>query len=175
MSWFGSKKEQSKKENLISSKIDIFEKSREIAIEVSEIAKEVSSQKNKSLQMIHMSGKREDDQGSGSCLAVIGSPEGLCEMLYASGMKEPHMAKILISVGEKLSRSSLENSKFKEALVEDNSPCDCPECRIENNSKKNIGLDPNVFNGLNLEKIEKMTDSEMDEFVKKAIGKSRSN
>jgi hypothetical protein len=174
MGWFGKKNEESveskKEETAIHS---IFEKSNHIAMSVANLAQEVSATKDRSLQMIHMSGRREADNSN--CLAVIGSPEGLCELLFAAGMKEGHMARILIYVGEKLANASAENAAFKEAILKDNEPCTCPACTLQEETVGKIGLNTELFKDLSTERIESMTEEEMDEFVKKAIDSTKPN
>jgi hypothetical protein len=169
MAWFNKKKEE-------TVDTGIFKKSNDIGKSVADLAQEAADSKERSLQMIHLSGrKQEDKNGVGNCFAVIGSPEGLCEMLFAAGMKEVHMARILMSVGEKLSNASAENAAFKEVILADNEPCDCPACNPQPQKVGKITLNTEVFNGLDIEKIENMSEADMDEFVKKAIDSAKPN
>jgi hypothetical protein len=169
MAWFNKKKEETVDNG-------IFKKCNDIGRSVVDLAQEVAISDDKSLQMIHLSGREENDKdGAGNCFVVIGSTEGLCEMLFAAGMKEGQMARILMSVGEKLANASAKNAAFKVAILADDEPCDCPVCNPQTQKVSKMTSKTEVFKGLDAEKIANMSEAEMDEFVKKAIDSAKPN
>jgi hypothetical protein len=141
-----------------------------IDIDVNDMAGKIMASGDKQIQMIHMSGVNDannDVEGKGRCLAVIGSPEGLIEMLYSAALKEKHFAKILFTVTESLSNSREEMAKLRsEVALGVNGPCECPACQAEANGT-----------GVPLNDIENMSPEQMDELVKgimgQAIGKAK--
>lgn len=145
--------------------VSALEMLTQIDKDVSDMAGKIVSSGDKEIQMIHMSGisnEASEEEAKGRCLAVIGSPEGLIEMLYHAGRKEVNFARILFSAAETLSNSTEKMAKLRdEVVLEVNGTCDCPACQAEAKGEVNLG-----GKSLNLNDLENMTTEQMDELVR---------
>jgi len=137
---------------------------------VNDMAGVIVSSGDKKVQMIHMSGiEQEENDGKGRCLAVIGNPQGLIDMLYSASMKEKNFARILFSAAHLLSSKSEDMAKLRtEVAIEIEGPCTCPACQAEARGEVDLGQGV----GIKIGDIEKMTPEQMDELVKGIVSNS---
>lgn len=161
MGLFGKKKVE---------EVSVLEMLDAINKDVDDMAGKIVSSREKTVQMIHMSGVNggEAISSKGKCLAVIGSPQGLVDMLYSAAMKEEKFARILFSAAHLLSSTNKEMAKLRtEVAIEIEGPCECPECVAEASGNLNFG-----GKSFKIEDLANMTEGQMNDLVKKIVGDS---
>lgn len=153
-----------KKKEVESIETTLIKKLAVIDEQVVSFAGDVSKSKDQTVQVIHLTGviNKQDGEEKGQCCAVIGSAEGLIEMLYNAGRKEGNFARILFSAAEALSNSTEKMAKLRdEVVLEVNGTCDCPACQAKAKGELNLG-----GKSIKLNDLENMTPEQMDELVR---------
>lgn len=137
--------------------------------DVNDMAREIVKSGDKKIQMIHMSGieTEGDDSGNGKgrCLAVIGNPQGLIDMLYSASIKEKNFARILFTAAHLLSSANENMAKLRtEVAIEVEGPCECPACVAEAKGELNFG-----GKSIKIDDLANMTEDQMNTFAKSIV------
>jgi hypothetical protein len=156
-----------KKKEVESIEKTLIKKLVVIDEQVVSFAGDVSESKDQTVQVIHLTGaiNKQDGEEKGQCFAVIGSPEGLMNMLEGAGAKEGHFARILITVAERLASNNPELARFQEG-IKSGAECMCEGCQLERAAE---GAPGTPMSALSIEDISNMTPEKMDELVKSIV------